>query len=245
MIVLILDDCVHTAEFFAMTLEKEIGCECQISHTYEDAIYKAKQVVFDVVICDVDLKEEKDGIDFVNWVNREYHNINVIVYTGLDQEVFKDKYKKLNGVKVDLFMKKPINKDELVHHVQQLGLMKGTLKMENSLQKEQIEKIIDENIKTHKEDCIKDNDLIYVKKPNLIAQTSIIFAIVLALIGGVVGYWKIEAAQNERQSVVEVNVRMLGDKVKEHDEILKTKFEENSRKQDEIIHLLRSIKKVN
>ena len=101
-IILIVDDEVISALALKNKLIKK-GFEVYFATTYLDAIDLSKKHKPDIVLVDINLNDEKTGIDFVRSTG-PYEK--AIFISGYKQELYEEE---LVNVQFDYFIEKPVN----------------------------------------------------------------------------------------------------------------------------------------
>lgn len=244
MIALIVDDCAISSGFIAETLQREADCDCQIAATYDDAVYKFNQIVFDAYLCDIDLKDSQhDGIDFVAYALTKAPRAEIVVYTGIGPDKARERLKTLYPRTVGLCLEKPIVKDVLVAHLKQIADRKGGLNVDHYADHERITA----EIEKHAESCGKTNALTYVKKPNPLAQMMSIVSLLVVVSGTIGAYYLAEGAQNTQQATLaqdcQTTIERLH-KVEIEQDKIKAEYmrvqEETNKKLDQMIQLLKT-----
>lgn len=83
--ILILEDEIIVALDLRELLEKE-GYQTVVSHNYADAIKMLKQFMPHLLICDINLSEDKNGIDYAKFAKSNYPLLEIIYVTAFTNQ---------------------------------------------------------------------------------------------------------------------------------------------------------------
>jgi len=108
--IMIVEDEVIIAISLKMDLETEDLQITGIAARYEEALALLKKEKPDLVLCDINLKSEKDGIDVATWINNYDKNIKIIFMTGYGFDVVGDR---LKNVSFQQLIEKPVEASDL------------------------------------------------------------------------------------------------------------------------------------
>jgi two-component SAPR family response regulator len=108
--IMIVEDEVIIAISLKMDLETEDLQITGIAARYEEALALLKKEKPDLVLCDINLKSEKDGIDVATWINNYDKNIKIIFMNGYGFDVVGDR---LKNVSFQQLIEKPVEASDL------------------------------------------------------------------------------------------------------------------------------------
>ncbi|MCF7814409.1 MAG: response regulator [Candidatus Cloacimonetes bacterium] len=104
--ILLIEDEVIIAKALAYDL-KDLGLEIMgIASNYNEAIELIRTQKPDLIITDINLKSDKDGIDIAEWVNEFANEIDIIYMTGYGYDVLFDRIKETSYLAI---IEKPAN----------------------------------------------------------------------------------------------------------------------------------------
>lgn len=106
---LVIDDELFVAESLKNFLRRH-GFGVDISHLYEDALKKVEENKYDVILLDINLNSDNDGLDILKKVKEINPETIVIVVTGYDTGENITRAKELNA---DAFLHKPLMTETL------------------------------------------------------------------------------------------------------------------------------------
>lgn len=116
--ILIVDDEALFCLGLKMYLEKQGHILCKTATTSKDAIDIFKNCKMHLIIMDIQLANGPDGIETAKII-KGIGDVPIIFTTGFD---FDDVKEKMNSVKHEGFMTKPINKIELLEKIKKSNI---------------------------------------------------------------------------------------------------------------------------
>ncbi|MSR77262.1 MAG: response regulator [Candidatus Omnitrophica bacterium] len=111
---LIVDDEVEICEFLR-TFFEERDYLVAIAHSGDEAIQTVEKIQPDVVLLDVQMPGELDGLETLKWIKHKYPQIKVIMVTALETH---DKIEKALRYGADNYITKPLSLEYLEKDVQ-------------------------------------------------------------------------------------------------------------------------------
>ncbi|MDP8269542.1 MAG: response regulator [Candidatus Tenebribacter davisii] len=117
--ILIVEDEVLIAQCLKMDLELLGFDVCDYVGSGEESIHKAKEKDPDVILMDINLSGEMDGIDAAKEII-SFKKIPIIFCTGYGQRELYDRAQKLNPV---AFLRKPVILNEMKSHIDSIFSM--------------------------------------------------------------------------------------------------------------------------
>jgi DNA-binding NtrC family response regulator len=109
--ILIIEDEVLIARSLSFEFQeielKVIG----IAANYEHAIQSISDQIPHIVISDINLKSDKDGLDAAKWINDFDKSIRIIFITGYGYDTVAERIKEVN---FDLMLEKPMEAFDIV-----------------------------------------------------------------------------------------------------------------------------------
>lgn len=107
--VLLIEDEFIIAKDIKLLLEKENNTTVQIARNYEEAQLRYRANDFDVILCDINLNEEKDGIDIITEFKKT-KTLPVVFLTAYDSPDIVNRAKKTMPF---AYLLKPFNELQL------------------------------------------------------------------------------------------------------------------------------------
>jgi CheY-like chemotaxis protein len=160
MLILILDDYLQAAQLIEELIHVRFpDIETHIATTYFDAVGQYSLVVYDMIICDVDLHDPHDGWYFVKHCTQHGNLPKIVVYSAKPIEA--------NEPPVNLRLEKPINTNTLLSYIESIF-------MANYPEWKDLKETLDAHHKT----CQENNDLLYSKRPPQWMQITTVLAII-------------------------------------------------------------------
>jgi PAS domain S-box-containing protein len=128
--ILIVDDNdrVRDAMSMRVRMSRETYYVCGAGSGREALACLAKES-FDIVLCDLVLKGEMDGITTTEAILKEHGDVRIVVFSG-----FEAGDRKVQVLKAGAFsyLAKPINHDELLHSIEMINSIRRTERLERS-----------------------------------------------------------------------------------------------------------------
>ena len=112
---------------------EEMGCVVQVAHTFEDGVGFLDKSPWDVLITDINLADQEEGIELLDLAKRKYPEIEVIITTA--QSDF-NLAKKAIRKHVHSFINKPYDLEEIHTAVQDIQKKSNVYKKIKFLEKE-------------------------------------------------------------------------------------------------------------
>jgi len=121
--ILIVDDNPHTCAALCSRLELQGGYEATAVESGLAALEILGRTAFDVVLCDLRLRGEMDGIAVTKELQRSWPETRVVVFTGVDDGASKVAALAAGAF---FFLSKPINFDELELAIDRINSVRRT-----------------------------------------------------------------------------------------------------------------------
>ena len=119
---LLLDDHKLFGESIQLLLEEQEEVElCSYATNIDEFFKKLKNDVYDILLIDINLKNEKTGFDIVKKITEENPNQKIVILSSYDMDNYKDRAFKL-GVKD--FINKSVEIEELVFRLKEVNFGK-------------------------------------------------------------------------------------------------------------------------
>lgn len=108
---LIVEDEVLIGHSLMFDLE-DIGFEViGLATYYDQALTLIQQYKPEIVLTDINLKSDKDGIDIALWINNYDKDIKIVFITGYNNKLVRDKLDKVKYISV---IEKPIDVQDIL-----------------------------------------------------------------------------------------------------------------------------------
>lgn len=149
--ILIIDDDKNLCYILSDILEKS-GHNCLISHTYQDGIKKIEEQSPDIIFLDLNLPDNKNGIEILKSIKAIYNDLPVVIITG-----YGDIENAVEAMKSGAFdyLVKPLDKDKILLTLQK-SINVQLMKKELNLLRSQLLESVDEDVLIGEDEKMKE-----------------------------------------------------------------------------------------
>lgn len=108
--VLILeDDRIIARDIYGIV--ESLGAKAKMAHTYEQALAVSNEMKPDLLLCDINLRDKRTGIDLANEIFQELTDVKIIFISAHSDKETLESVLKINPTN---FLVKPFNKKQLI-----------------------------------------------------------------------------------------------------------------------------------